>query len=111
LIRTYIDAGVLIAAARGVGRTQQRALAVLADESRELVSSDYVRLEVVPKATYFRSHAELKFYEGFFARTSGWLFIDAAHWAAVLDEACTSGLSGFDAFHVIARRRSHAATS
>jgi hypothetical protein len=67
LIRTYIDCGVLIAAARGVGRTQQRALAVLADESRELVSSDYVRLEPV----------------------SGFISMQ-------------SGLSGFDAFHVIA---------
>jgi predicted nucleic acid-binding protein len=101
LIRTYIDSGVLIAAARGQGRLSQRALTVLADESRELVASDYVRLEVVPKAAYFKQQAELDFYESFFARTAVCVSFSSARWPALFAEACKSGLSGFDAIHVL----------
>ncbi|BAU08518.1 hypothetical protein FIS3754_44660 [Fischerella sp. NIES-3754] len=35
MIRTFIDAGVLIAAARGVGIVAERALTILEDPNRE----------------------------------------------------------------------------
>jgi predicted nucleic acid-binding protein len=100
LIRTYIDSGVLIAAARGRGDLSERALAVLADESRELVSSDYTRLEVVPKAAYFKQQAELDFYEVFFSQTAVCVSFNTVQWPTLFAEACKSGLSGFDAIHV-----------
>ena len=64
--RTYVDSGVLIAAARGSGRLFDRATAILADPSREFVSSAYVRLETVPKAVFFNRTTEVEFYEEFF---------------------------------------------
>jgi hypothetical protein len=89
--KTYIDSGVLIAAARGKGSLCERALAVLRDTSeREFVSSDYVKLETIPKPTYFGREAELKFYN-----------FDAAHLEEGLIEACQSGLQSLDAVHVI----------
>jgi hypothetical protein len=62
LIRTYIDSGLLIAAARGSGKLAVRALEVLRDGSaREFVSSDYVKMEILPKPTYFGREAEVRF--------------------------------------------------
>lgn len=48
--RTYIDASVLIAAFQGKTADSQRALRVLDDPDRELVFSDYLRLELLTKA-------------------------------------------------------------
>jgi len=100
--RTYIDSCVLIAAARGTGKLGERALAVLADERREFVYSDYVRIEVMPKATYYRRTSEIQFYERLFANAVFWVSFDETLWQAAYEEACASGLSAFDALHVTA---------
>jgi predicted nucleic acid-binding protein len=97
----------LIAAARGSGRLAERALAVIADTAaREFVCSDYVRLEVIPKPTFERRLAELKFYEEFFASASVWLPFDLNHLRRALSEACAAGLTAMDAIHVIAAAES-----
>ena len=101
--RTYIDSGVLIAAARGSGQLADKALKVIADvATREFVCSDYVRLEVIPKATYLGQTAEVKFYEAFFASVSLWLPFNVQCLQRALTEACNSGLSAMDAIHVVA---------
>lgn len=103
LKRTYVDSGVLIAAARGSGRVAERALDVIADTaSREFVCSDYVRLEVVPKPAFEGRAAEVKFYEAFFASVSEWLPFDLKHLSQAFLEACDSGLTAMDAIHVVA---------
>jgi predicted nucleic acid-binding protein len=106
LIRSYIDSGVLIAALRGEGELSERALAVLGDESREFVSSDSVRFETVPKATYFGRSAEAGFYEGFFSRAAVWFAFDAEHCRAAFEEACQCGLAAMDAIHVVLAEKS-----
>ena len=101
--RTYVDSGVLIAAARNRGNLTERALRVLADTSqREFVYSDYVKLEVIPKATYENRQPEIAFYEEFFASVSLWLAFDIEHLHMALLEACRSGLEAMDALHVVA---------
>jgi hypothetical protein len=50
--RTFLDTGVLIAAARGQDVASIAALNILDDQSREFVSSPFVKLEVLPKAVY-----------------------------------------------------------
>jgi len=103
VIRTYIDAGVLLAAARGAGRLYKRALGEITDtKDREFVCSDYVRLEIIPKATYERQRAELKFYADFFSTVRIWLPFDIRDLKGALDEACYSGLSAMDAIHIVA---------
>ena len=93
---------MLIAAARGSGKLAHRALAIISDTSaREFVCSDYVRLETVPKPTYFGRLAELRFYETFFDTAAEWVAFDVSHLHTAFEEACQSGLSALDAVHVV----------
>lgn len=59
--RTYIDASVLIAAFQGNDRISRRAMEVLDDPDRKLVVSDFLRLEVLPKPTYYKKTEEMEF--------------------------------------------------
>jgi predicted nucleic acid-binding protein len=102
LIKTYVDSGVLIAAARGAGKLAQRALAIIGDtSSREFVCSDYVKLETIPKPKYYGREAELRFYEAYFSTAVIWQGFDACHMDSAFAEACRSGLSSVDAIHVV----------
>ncbi|MUG91121.1 PIN domain-containing protein [Scytonema sp. UIC 10036] len=102
MTRTFIDSGVLIAAARGEGAIAQRALAILQDPNRELASSIFLKLEVLPKAIYNNRTSEVKFYEEYFDAVS--------YWATSIDqiiqnayrEISESGLGAMDALHVAA---------
>jgi hypothetical protein len=47
---TFVDAGVLIAAARGGSEQAARAMEVLDDPEREFGASPFLRLEVLPQA-------------------------------------------------------------
>lgn len=58
VIRTFLDAGVLIAAFRSRNTVSTPALTLLDDPGRVFVTSDYVRLEVLPKPLYFRRHKD-----------------------------------------------------
>ena len=64
--RTFLDAGVLIAAARGQDTASIAALNILDDPSREFISSPFVKLDVLPKAVYNGKTNEAEFYEVFF---------------------------------------------
>ena len=100
--RTYIDSGVLIAAARGSGELAERALAVISDNAtRVYVSSDSVKSETIPKPTVFGRNEEVRFYEQFFSRVTTWVTFDRTHLENAFDEACNAGLSWVDAVHVI----------
>jgi hypothetical protein len=97
-----VDSGVLIAAARGGGKLAERALSVISEtESREFVCSDYVKLEVIPKPTFFGFIKEVNFYEAFFATVSAWLPFRVEHLEDAFTEACSSGLGSVDAIHIV----------
>lgn len=101
MIRTYVDAGVLIAAARGEASIAFRALDILDDPNREFVSSIFVRLEVLPKAVYNKNQAETDFYETFFYGVTDWANSFEALVQGAFNEACDSGLAALDALHVV----------
>lgn len=65
-MKTFLDAGVLIVAYRGEPAIRKRALEILDESDREFVTSDFVRLEIVPKAVYHKRPDEVAFYEAFF---------------------------------------------
>ena len=67
---TFVDAGVLIAAARGQADVSARAMAILDDPNRSFASSNFVRLEVLPKALFNRKTTEAEFYNEFFRAVS-----------------------------------------
>lgn len=100
--RTFIDAGVLVAAARGVGEISEKALEVLQDSDREFASSIFIKLEVLPKAVYNRQTDEAEFYETFFNAVTYW----ANDVERIIEEAyriaCTYGLASMDSLHIAA---------
>ena len=66
MIKTFPDAGVLIASARGASEVAQKALFLLDNPERQLITSLFVRLEVLPKPTYNHQVHEVEFYNRFF---------------------------------------------
>jgi predicted nucleic acid-binding protein len=97
---TYIDSGVLIYAAQGKTEVADLALPFLGDPSREYVTSDYVRLEVLPKATFHKRAAEVAFYDLFFTTNIRTIPTSEALLKYALDEACKTGIHGLDAVHI-----------
>jgi len=99
---TFIDSGVLVAAARSVGDLSEKALSILEDSEREFASSEFIKLEVIPKAIYNRQTKESEFYETFFSFVT--------YWANDLEKivqdayqiAFQYGLAAMDALHVAA---------
>jgi predicted nucleic acid-binding protein len=100
--RTFVDAGVLIAAAREETEIGLRALQLLDDPEREFVSSDFVKLEVLPKAIYNRMSDEAGFYESFFASVVDWGHSARDMTDQAYQIACTYGLQAVDSLHVAA---------
>ena len=110
-MRTFLDSGVLIAAARGTGIIGTRALDLFNDPARVFVSSAFVRMEVLPKAIYYNRSPEVGFYEDFFADVEHLIPITASLAALAYTEACQAGLSGLDALHIAAAKLGEAGVS
>lgn len=102
MIRTFIDSGVLIAAARGNSVVAEQALEVLADPELEFVSSIFLKMEVLPKAIYHGQQVEKEFYDDFFDLVISWAAITDRLIQEAYQEASQSGLGAMDAFHVVA---------
>jgi predicted nucleic acid-binding protein len=100
--RTFLDAGVLIAGGRLMDPRGVAAQRLLDDSDRVFVSSPFVRLEVLPKATYYRRRHEVAFYEAYFARVAAWAEPLERIVALAEREANQHGLGAMDALHVAA---------
>ena len=102
MILTYIDSGVLLSATYGEGRIAEKALEILGDSNREFASSEFVKLELIPKAIYNKQIEEAQFYEEFFSAVTYW----ADNLEKVLQDAydigCEYGLAAMDALHIAA---------
>ena len=99
---TFVDAGVLIAAARGTDLIALRANQALGDPDRSFVASPFLRLEVLPKAKFHRRLDEASFYEIFFAAVARWAEPDLVLVDKAQSLASRFGLSALDALHVAA---------
>ena len=104
MIRTFLDSGVLIAAFRSRNTVSTPALTLLDDPERVFVTTDYVRLEVLPKPLYFRRETEAELYEAFFAAAE-LVEVSQALVLAAFEEARHAGLAAMDALHVAAAKR------
>ena len=102
MIRTFIDAGVLIYAARSQGDIAERAFQIIEDENREFASSIFLKLEVLPKAIYNQQSSEVKFYETFFDEVSYWATDLDSIIEAAYKESSQFGLGAMDALHIAA---------
>lgn len=101
---TYVDASVLIAATKGKSEEAHRALSILDDPSRTFAASEFLRLEVLPKAIFERQRDEKDFYEGFFIRVIQWAITNESLVDAAFKLASEHGLAAMDALHVVAAR-------
>ncbi|HWF47761.1 MAG TPA: PIN domain-containing protein [Bryobacteraceae bacterium] len=101
MVRTFLDSGVLLAAARGSGKDQDRALRILGAPNRAFVTSPFIHLELVPKAVYFKKRIEKSFYDEYF-RAAEWIRDTEKIEALAPAEAARTGLAAMDALHVAA---------
>jgi predicted nucleic acid-binding protein len=101
---TFIDSGVLITAARGTTEVSAQAIAILDDPERTFASSEFVRLEVLPKAAFNGRLNEAKFYSSYFRAVSRWPADTDTVVKHAYDLALKFGLAALDALHVAAAR-------
>jgi hypothetical protein len=107
MIRTFLDSGVLIAAARSLDPDRERALQLLEEPNRAFLTSPFVYLEVVPKAIFFKKRLERSFYDRYFAHALWFREVDKIEVAAQT-EAARAGLGAMDALHLAAAHLSRA---
>ncbi|HEY3839904.1 MAG TPA: PIN domain-containing protein [Bryobacteraceae bacterium] len=96
--KTYLDASVLLRAARGDDELSRSAIDILCDPEREFVSSPLVRMELLPLAV---DRAEIEFYETYFDRVSTWAQPNGHLMEAAIEEAQTSKVTALDAIHLV----------
>ena len=108
-LRTFVDTGVLIAAFRGEEELRAAAERVLDDPDREFVTSDFVGLELLPKAKYNKNGDEVAFYETFLAASTETVRASEALVADADTQATKAGLAAMDALHVAAAQQASAA--
>jgi len=100
--RTFVDSDVLIAGARSADDISHRAIGILDDPNRQFISSDFIRLEVLPKPIYFRRPEEVAFYEAYFTRVSAWVQPSSILVEFALQLGQRFGLNALDALNVAA---------
>jgi predicted nucleic acid-binding protein len=122
-LKTFLDSGVLLSAWLGNSPRSIEAKSIVADESRDFLTSDAVKLELLPKPTFEKRRAELEYYNDYFkgivseplseklgvealalAKKYGLAAMDALHLASAIrqgaDEFITSELPGKPIFRV-----------
>ncbi|MGF1541110.1 MAG: type II toxin-antitoxin system VapC family toxin [Pleurocapsa sp.] len=99
---TFIDSGVLVTAARGVEELSEKAIAILESADRKFASSQFIKLEILPKAFYHRQNNEVEFYEIFFEAVTYWANDLEQILQSSYDLACRYGLAAMDALHIAA---------
>jgi predicted nucleic acid-binding protein len=98
-LKTFLDSGVLLTAWKR-GEDHSRAISIMADGVREFVTSDNVRLELLPKPTYEKRHAEVEFYNAHFSEALACEPFSEALGEAALALARKYGLSAGDALNI-----------
>lgn len=122
-MKTYLDSGILLSAWLGGSPRSLAARNLMADELRDFLSSDAVKLELLPKPAFEKRRAELDFYNDYFrnipceplsaelgtealalAKKYGLAAVDALHLASAIrqeaDEFITSELPGKPMFRL-----------
>jgi hypothetical protein len=100
-MKTFIDAGVLIAAFRGSEPESARAFGILDDPGREFASSIFVKTELLPKAVYHARQRAVEFYEAFFTSVVHRADFNQDLIREAFEEATLCGLGALDALHVV----------
>jgi predicted nucleic acid-binding protein len=101
MIRTFLDAGVIIAAGFGSKHEVDAAWEILTDPEREFWTSPFVEMEVLPHAERQAKPEALALYRGFFAAAHTYTNVTRIV-AIAAGELRRTNLSLADALHVAA---------
>lgn len=99
-MKTFLDSGVLLLAWRGNSPAATAAKQILADDSREFVTCENVRLELLPKPAFEKRHSEMQFYHGHFSEASACEPFSEPLGKTALALAKKHGLSAGDALNL-----------
>jgi predicted nucleic acid-binding protein len=103
MIKTYLDSGVLLAAWRSVDDSKaELAISVMEDRERIFYTSQLARLELLPKAIYFKQQAESEFYRTHFEAAAGETSLSREIGLQSEKFAAKYGLAAMDALHLTA---------
>ena len=102
MIKTYLDANVLIVAFRGEHPAADAALTLLGEGHRQFVASPYLRLETLRKPRFHRRQDEVEFMETYFATVAHWVPSDDRLVQRALELAARLDLGAMDALHAAA---------
>jgi predicted nucleic acid-binding protein len=97
--KTFVDANVLIAAWRGNADLLKKSMEIIDDPDREFIVSDYLKLEVMPKPTFFKNNDEIQFMQTFIDNASWQVNATPSITSQAIALACRYGLSAMDALH------------
>ena len=96
---TYLDSSVLLCVLHGKGATFAKSYQIINEPSRRFLSSDYVRLETLPKPTFYKKQEALNFLNEFFGKARI-VASDADITKAALGLACKHDINAADALHL-----------
>jgi predicted nucleic acid-binding protein len=104
MLRSFPDSGVLIDAARAMQSDHSfTALDYFDHSERSFLTSPFIRMETVPKATYTKRPLEVAFYDNFFGDSRLEWCRDWERMETIADEQARQyGLGALDAFHIAA---------
>jgi len=100
MIRTFIDAGILIKAIRSQTSVAIEIIELLDDPDRQFLSTSLVELEVIPKAVYQKQKAETAFYREYFQTKAQRIPVDEALIQRAAERAMRLGLNALDSLHL-----------
>ena len=101
-ILTYLDTSVLLAAWRGEQAIADAAMKYLDDPEREFVVTDFLKLELLPKALFHKQVEEAEFFQEFLNAATTIVHISPEMLNDVVNLASQHGLAAIDAIHAFA---------
>ena len=104
MTRAYIDTCVFIDAIKGSKPHWQQALALFTDPGRELVSSQLIRLGLLPGPTFGKNANEVQNIESLLGAISVWVEVDDDLIREAVKIGCDHGVAGVDAVHCAAAK-------
>lgn len=100
MIKTYVDANVLITAYRADDFVSAQAMQLLGASNRVFAASQMVRLETLRKPLFYARQEELDFMESFYAGVSEWVAMDDDLVVQALQLAAKYDMGAIDAIHI-----------
>jgi predicted nucleic acid-binding protein len=100
--RTYLDSGVLIAAFQGTQEVSKAAMALLEDEGRYFIVSDFLRLETLPKPLFHKNQKEAAFMQAVLEGAQEEVKPNPVLTARAVELAARHDMTPVDALHVSA---------